>query len=114
MDDWATAMGSGHRGGKGEVCLVGDPVGVLVGGLVGGQLGGLVGGMVGALVGALVGGLVVVFDKSFWCGLAFVTPAQATSYICACAENMGDCLSPYSQEILHIGIDIQMGQRMDR
>jgi hypothetical protein len=42
-----------------------------------------------------------MFSKSFWCALAFITPAQAKSHICACTENMGDCLSPYSQEILH-------------
>jgi hypothetical protein len=60
---------------------------------MGGPLEGLVGGLVGGPVACL-------FDKYFWCALAFVTPAQATSYICACTENMGDCLSLYSQEIL--------------
>ena len=39
MDDWAVAMGSGHRDSEGEVCLVGGPVGGSVGGLVGGLVG---------------------------------------------------------------------------
>ncbi len=79
---------------------MGGPVGGPVGGQVGGLVGDPVGGLVGGLVGSLFGGLVAfLFDKSFWCTLAFVTTAEATSYICACTENMGDCLSPYSQEI---------------
>jgi hypothetical protein len=36
MDAWAVVMGSSNRGGKGEVCLVGGPVGSLVWGPVGG------------------------------------------------------------------------------
>ncbi len=32
----------------------------------------------------------VVFNKSFWHLLAFLTPAQGTSYIRACNENIGD------------------------
>jgi hypothetical protein len=78
--DWAVAMGSGCRGGKGEVCLVG--------GLVGGPVGGLMGG--------------VVFDNFFWHALAFATPTHATSDMRACTEYMRDCLFPYSQEILHL------------
>ncbi len=43
----------------------------------------------------------VVFNILFWCTLAFVTSAQATSCSRAYTENMGDCLFPYSREILH-------------
>jgi hypothetical protein len=69
--DWAAVLGSGRRGSKGEVCLVGGPVGSLVGGPVGGLVGG------------------VVYDKFFWHALAFSTPAHATSDIRACTENGG-------------------------
>ncbi len=53
-NDWAVAMGSSRRGGKGEVCLVGGPAGGLVGDMAGGLVGGPEGGLVGGLVACCI------------------------------------------------------------
>jgi hypothetical protein len=79
MDNWAAMMGSSCKGRQG---------------------GGVSGGRSVEVLWEVP--WLVVSDKSFWRALVFVSPAQVTSYIRACTENMGDSLSLFPKDILHL------------